>query len=315
MVTPQKSNVIQITGEVVMPKSMAFEAGMTLDNYLAAAGGVSDQGGAKHIIVEKQNEKVGLAEHLGFIAGNRIAEGGYEESPSGEGSDDDCLSDCDGNKSSSGSMNIIKIVNGSDIKIVKEVPGLKVNFLGDNSILELHEPVPKFHNSEIAFGSHSFCRIGGSQYKIKNLKISRIKDRSKVIIGKNFSCEEVSIPMHGETGLSVTIGDECMFSHGITISPSDFHAIISIESGEPLNFGADITIGNHVWIAPQCNILKGTSISDDSVVASYSLVNKSFEEENVLIGGVPAKILKKGITWSRDNCQWVMKKRKVKNGQ
>lgn len=72
IVIPQKSNVVQITGEVVMPKSIAFEEGMTLDDYLAAAGGVSDRGDEKHILVAKQNGEVGLAEHLGVKAGDRI---------------------------------------------------------------------------------------------------------------------------------------------------------------------------------------------------------------------------------------------------
>lgn len=72
IVIPQKSNVVQITGEVVMPKSIAFEEGMTLDDYLAAAGGVSDRGDEKNILVAKQNGEVGLAEHLGVKAGDRI---------------------------------------------------------------------------------------------------------------------------------------------------------------------------------------------------------------------------------------------------
>ena len=72
IVIPQKSNVVQITGEVVMPKSIAFEEGMTLDDYLAAAGGVSDRGDEKHILVAKQNGEVGLAEYLGINAGDRI---------------------------------------------------------------------------------------------------------------------------------------------------------------------------------------------------------------------------------------------------
>lgn len=72
IVIPQKSNVVQITGEVVMPKSVAFEEGMTLDDYLAAAGGVSDRADEKHILVAKQNGEVGLAEHLGINAGDRI---------------------------------------------------------------------------------------------------------------------------------------------------------------------------------------------------------------------------------------------------
>ena len=72
IVIPQKSNIVQITGEVVMPKSIAFEEGMSLDDYLAAAGGVSDRGDEKHILVAKQNGEVGLAEHLGINAGDRI---------------------------------------------------------------------------------------------------------------------------------------------------------------------------------------------------------------------------------------------------
>lgn len=72
IVIPQKSNVVQITGEVVMPKSIAFEEGMSLDDYLAAAGGVSDRGDEKNILVAKQNGEVGLAEHLGVNAGDRI---------------------------------------------------------------------------------------------------------------------------------------------------------------------------------------------------------------------------------------------------
>ena len=72
IVIPQKSNVVQVTGEVVMPKSIAFEQGMTLDDYLAAAGGVSDRADEKHILVAKQNGEVGLAEHLGVNAGDRI---------------------------------------------------------------------------------------------------------------------------------------------------------------------------------------------------------------------------------------------------
>lgn len=72
IVIPQKSDVVQITGEVVMPKSIAFEEGMTLDDYLAAAGGVSDRGDEENILVAKQNGEVGLAKHLGVKAGDRI---------------------------------------------------------------------------------------------------------------------------------------------------------------------------------------------------------------------------------------------------
>ena len=72
IVIPQKSNVVQITGEVVMPKAVAFEEGMSLDDYLAAAGGVSSRADDKNILVAKQNGEVGMAERLGISPGDRI---------------------------------------------------------------------------------------------------------------------------------------------------------------------------------------------------------------------------------------------------
>ena len=72
VVIPQKTNVVQITGEVVMPKAVAFEKGMSLDDYLAAAGGVSSRADEKHILVAKQNGEVGMAERLGISPGDRI---------------------------------------------------------------------------------------------------------------------------------------------------------------------------------------------------------------------------------------------------
>lgn len=72
VVIPQKSNVVQITGEVVMPKAVAFEKGMSLDDYLAAAGGVSSRADEKHILVAKQNGEVGMADRLGISPGDRI---------------------------------------------------------------------------------------------------------------------------------------------------------------------------------------------------------------------------------------------------
>lgn len=72
VVIPQKSNVVQITGEVVMPKAVAFEQGMSLDDYLAAAGGVSSRADEEHILVAKQNGEVGMADRLGISPGDRI---------------------------------------------------------------------------------------------------------------------------------------------------------------------------------------------------------------------------------------------------
>jgi len=68
-------------------------------------------------------------------------------------------------------------------------------------------------------------------------------------------------------------------------------------NGEPLNEPDDIVIENHVWVGARCILLKKAYIAENSVVGAMSLVNKRFDIPNVLIGGVPAKIIKSGINW------------------
>ena len=72
IVIPQKSDVVQVTGEVVLTKAVAFDNKMTLDDYLSAAGGVSSRADSQNILVAKQNGEVGLVGQLGIEPGDRI---------------------------------------------------------------------------------------------------------------------------------------------------------------------------------------------------------------------------------------------------
>ncbi|WP_299012651.1 acyltransferase [uncultured Polaribacter sp.] len=53
-----------------------------------------------------------------------------------------------------------------------------------------------------------------------------------------------------------------------------------------------ITLGNNIWVGAKCTFLDGSSIGDNSVVAAGALVKDIFPN-NVLVAGVPAKIIKK----------------------
>ncbi len=55
------------------------------------------------------------------------------------------------------------------------------------------------------------------------------------------------------------------------------------------------------YIAPywfRITILKRTNLPDGTIVAANSLINKEFSEQNTLIGGVPAKVLKSNVKWN-----------------
>ena len=51
------------------------------------------------------------------------------------------------------------------------------------------------------------------------------------------------------------------------------------------------TIGKGVWVMPNVTIIPGVTIGDESVIATGSVVTKDVPPR-VLVGGVPAKILK-----------------------
>lgn len=72
IVIPHKTDVVLVAGEVFMPKAVTYDPSMSLDDYLGAAGGVSNRADDKNILVAKANGEVGLAEDLGIDAGDQI---------------------------------------------------------------------------------------------------------------------------------------------------------------------------------------------------------------------------------------------------
>ena len=110
------------------------------------------------------------------------------------------------------------------------------------------------------------------------------------ILGSGFiNVNTKLIIMHGlQIGYNVAIGWDC------EIIDEDFH---SISYNGKQERDKKIVIGNHVWIGSGVKILKGVKIGDNNVIAGSSVVTKSFDEQNVLIAGNPAKIIKREISW------------------
>jgi len=119
----------------------------------------------------------------------------------------------------------------------------------------------------------------------------------KIIIAYGFTSEGCQIKSH--EGRTISIGKDCMFSFGIDISTTDYHSILSVEDGTRINGAKDITIGNHVWLGRNVNVLKGVSIADDIVVGMGSTVSKPLEQLHSVYVGTPAKRVKDSITWMR----------------
>lgn len=96
---------------------------------------------------------------------------------------------------------------------------------------------------------------------------------------------------------NITIGANCLISRGVEIRTSDAHSLIDAQTGRRLNLPAPVEIGDHVWIGARAFISKGSTISANSVVGAMSFVSGSFSEPGIVIAGVPARIVRRGVDW------------------
>ena len=99
---------------------------------------------------------------------------------------------------------------------------------------------------------------------------------------------------------SVKIGRNVVISERVVIRDSDNHLVredcVDVDL-EAKPAAAPIVIGDHVWIGMNSIILKGVTIGEGSIIAAGSVVNKDVPA-HCMVGGVPAKVIKSGVSWS-----------------
>lgn len=181
------------------------------------------------------------------------------------------------------------------IKKVEKIQGLQVSG-GRGGVVVVHKNT-LFSDVNCCFKNGGMAIFDESRFVITNLKVYINHEDSVFYVGKNFSC--VSAQCYLYEGKGIYVGDDNQWSFGIQVRNSDAHAILENKTGKCLNHGGDVVIGRHVWIASNCTVLKGACIRDNTVVGSCSVVTKDLMEENCVIAGNPARIVKSDVTWDR----------------
>ena len=107
-------------------------------------------------------------------------------------------------------------------------------------------------------------------------------------VGKNSSFSEYSL--FGSAG-GITIGDNVIAGQNVRFHAenhnySDLNKLI-VEQGVSRK---GISVGHNCWIGAGAVFLDGSSIGSGCVVGANAVVTKQFPD-NVIIGGVPARIL------------------------
>lgn len=194
----------------------------------------------------------------------------------------------------------LKLLDGSIVEN-PSIEGLTVDFRSDGSEVTVHEGA-LFRNCRFTLGRDCKVEIQSTHKRglINTIvDMSGIGVKKRLIIKSGTSIESARFAMANESNLIVEIGNGCMLSSGITFRATDGHAIFDVSTGDLLNKSKPIFIGDNCWIGSEVVIMKGSVIPNNVIVGSRSLVAKIFHEENVVLAGVPAKIIRRNCSWSR----------------
>ena len=127
-------------------------------------------------------------------------------------------------------------------------------------------------------------------YEVRNGKIYLFEKRA----------EGVAAPQQGKkvTGVVVDSKGEPIIGANV-VERGTTNGTITDLDGNPLNHAESIEIGRHVWVGKDVKIGKNVRIADNSIVGWGSIVTRRFDEPNVILAGIPAKVVKRGINWDR----------------
>lgn len=97
------------------------------------------------------------------------------------------------------------------------------------------------------------------------------------------------------------IGTNSGISWDCQLLDDDLHMLDYDGRNEAEKNRVGIYIGDNVWIGSRVSIYKGAKIPNGTIVAANTVVKDCFEEENILLAGNPARIIKRNVRWWSEN--------------
>ncbi|MCR4030914.1 MULTISPECIES: acyltransferase [Flavobacterium] len=127
----------------------------------------------------------------------------------------------------------------------------------------------------------------GGFHKGGSIELQARYEKSQIKIGKNVATNNNIMFCAANY---IEIGDDTLIGQYVTIMDHEAHSLDPDKRREIGEIGK-VIIGKNVWLGNNVVILKNSQIGDNSIVATGAVVSGSFPS-NVIIGGVPAKIIK-----------------------
>jgi acetyltransferase-like isoleucine patch superfamily enzyme len=170
-----------------------------------------------------------------------------------------------------------------------------ITLRGNDNVVSIGQAA-RSHQVTIDVGTQCRVEIGG-HVNMGHLFIFG-QTAARITIGQHASFNGAVRLMCHEPS-SLLIGTDCLFAGDVEVTTSDMHSLIDAESGTRLNPARDIVIEDHVWIGQRAVILKGAQIGQGSVIAACAVVTGRIPPKSSA-AGVPARVLRRGVTWRFD---------------
>lgn len=190
---------------------------------------------------------------------------------------------------------------------------------GENNVIDIdsrdqHSQAGKIYIN----GDNNYIRIGRGCVSDKDMHIV-IESNCRFDVGEHVRLSMANIYVGpssilrigdrtGFTGLvhlnpveakAIEIGTDCSIASGVWMTTSDFHSIVTRDTGQRLNPAKPVRVGNHVWIANHATLLKGSVVGDNAIIGAHAVVTGTVPPHCVAAGN-HARIVREDVTWRPD---------------
>jgi acetyltransferase-like isoleucine patch superfamily enzyme len=163
----------------------------------------------------------------------------------------------------------------------------------------------------------------GENCRVKNLHINSDLVRCNIIIGPNTEIDDLAIQCGpGAAGVVIAsgttipngnfllqerdgyvlIGDDCMFSTGVSARTTDSHGIYDTVSRQRVNQGRPIIVHRHVWVGREVTLGKGSEIGPNAIIGQGAFTSGLLKGGHIHVGQ-PARPLQGNRTWDRTQAE------------
>lgn len=192
-------------------------------------------------------------------------------------------------------MDLVDSGERNIISVPADTPGkLHIELKGNDNVIRIGTGC-RFPSMRITVhANHCEIDIGAQCALVGEIHLREA--HARMLIGEKTTTMGLKVTMH-EAGL-IQIGKDCMFSGEVRMDTSDMHSVLDAATGDRLNPPGDVLIGDHVWLGFGVYVTKSVRIGDHCIVGTGAIVTQNIPAQSLAVG-IPAKVIRSGVTWDR----------------